>query len=67
MQKELTVFLICILALFADVLSLWQISNLWLTGFYGTSVTISLTVLACCLMLLAFALLRKIIEKLTVN
>ena len=67
MQKELTVFLICILALFADVLSLWQISNLWLNGFYGTSGTISLAVLACCLMFLAFALMRKIIEKLTAN
>lgn len=67
MQKELTVFLICILALFADVLSLWQISNLWLTGLYGSSVTISLAVLACCFMFLAFALLRKIIYKLIAN
>jgi hypothetical protein len=66
MQKELTVFLVCILALFADVLSLWQISNLW-QGFYGTSMTISLAVLGCCLMFLAFALLRKIIDKLTAN
>ncbi len=64
MQKELTVFLICILALFADVLGFWQVSNLWLTGFYGSSITISLAGLACCLMFLAFALLRKIIDKL---
>ena len=64
MQKELTVFLIGILALFADVLSIWQTSNLWLTGFYGTSLTISLAVLAACLMFLTFVCLRKIIVKL---
>lgn len=67
MQKELTVFLIGILALVADVLSIWQTSNLWLTGFYGTSVTISLAVLAGCLMLLTFVCLRKIIVKLTTD
>lgn len=67
MQKEVTVFLIGILALFADVLSIWQTSNLWLTGFYGTSLTISLAVLAACLMLLTFVCLRKIIEKLTTD
>ena len=65
MQKELTVFLIGILALFADVLSIWQTSNLWLDGFYGTSITISLAVLAAFLMLLTFVCLRKIIVKLT--
>lgn len=65
MQKELTVFLMGVLALFADVLSIWQTSNLWLTGFYGTSVTISLAVLAAFLMLLTFVCLRKIIVKLT--
>ena len=67
MQKELTVFLIGILALFADVLSIWQTSNLWLNGFYGTSITISLAVLAACLMLLTFVCLRKIIVKLTTD
>ncbi len=67
MQKELTVFLIGILALFADVLSIWQTSNLWLNGFYGTSLTISLAVLAACLMLLTFVCLRKIIVKLTID
>ena len=67
MQKELTVFLIGILALFADVLSIWQTSNLWLTGFYGTSLTISLAVLAACLMFLTFVCLRKIIVKLTAD
>lgn len=67
MQKELTVFLIGILALFADVLSIWQTSNLWLTSFYGTSLTISLAVLAACLMFLTFVCLRKIIDKLTTD
>ncbi len=67
MQKELTVFLIGILALFADVLSIWQTSNLWLNGFYGTSITISLAVLAAFLMLLTFVCLRKIIVKLTTD
>ncbi len=67
MQKELTVFLIGILALFADVLSIWQTSNLWLNGFYGTSLTISLAVLAAFLMLLTFVCLRKIIVKLTID
>ncbi len=67
MQKELTVFLICILALFAYVLSIWQTSNLWLNGFYGTSITIPLAVLAAFLMLLTFVCLRKIIVKLTTD
>ena len=67
MQKELTVFLIGILALVADVLSIWQTSNLWLNGFYGTSITISLAVLAACLMLLTFFCLRKIIVKITTD
>ena len=67
MQKELTIFLIGILALFADILSIRQTSNLWRSGFYGTSLTISLAILAACLMLLTFACLRKIIDKLTTD
>lgn len=32
MRREITVFLICMLAIFADALSGWQLVELWQTG-----------------------------------
>jgi len=69
MQKELTIFIICILALTADVLCLWQILNYRVNGtflideIYGGAVIISLAVIAFFLLWFSYLLLRKIIDQ----
>jgi len=69
MQKELTVFIICLLALFADALLLWQMANLRLGGhllkesFFGGTILASLILAALCLLWFSYALLRRIIDR----
>jgi len=68
MQKDATVFIICILALFADALGLWQILILWQNEkFYnesiGGAILTSLVILAICLLWFGYILLRKIIDR----
>lgn len=69
MQKELTVFIICILALAADVLCLWQILNFRVNGtflideIYGGAIITSLAVVAFFLLWFGYLLLRKIIDR----
>ena len=68
MQKEATVFIICILALFADVLCLWQILILWqsekfFNESFGGTIIVSLTLSALCLLWFGYVLLRKIIDR----
>jgi hypothetical protein len=69
MQKELTVFIICMLALFADALLFWRILNFRLDGnllidsFYGGTILASLILTALCLSWFGCVLLRKIIDR----
>ena len=69
MQKELTVFIICILALFADVLLLWQTvsfqfgGNLLKESFLGGTILAALILAALCLLWFSYALLRRIIDR----
>ncbi len=69
MQKELTIFIICILALIADVLCLWQILNFRVNGaflideIYGGAIITSLAVIAFFLVWFSYLLLRKIIDR----
>ncbi len=70
MQKEATVFIICILALFADVLCLWQILILWqsekfFNESFGGTIIVSLVLSALCLLWFSYVLLRKIIDRAT--
>ncbi len=67
MQKELTVFLICLLALAADVLCFQQAVNFHLRNVYDYTPTVSLTVLTVCLFVVGFVLLRKIISRMTLR
>ena len=64
MQKELTIFLICLLALAADVLYFQQMVNFRFGNAGDYSLTILLAVLTVCLLTLSFILLRKIISRL---
>ena len=69
MQKELTVFIICILVLFADVLLLWQTvsfqfgGNLLKESFLGGTILAALILAALCLLWFSYALLRRIIDR----
>ncbi len=68
MLKEVTVFIICILALFADVLCLWQILILWqsekfFNESFGGTIIVSLVLSALCLLWFGYVLLRKIIDR----
>ncbi len=69
MQKELTIFIICILALAADVLCLWQILNFRVNGIflideiYGGAIITSLAAGAFFLLWFGYLLLRKIIDR----
>ncbi len=70
MQKEMTVFLVCVLALFAEALGLWQILILWqserfFNETFGGAVIVSLVLSAFCLLWFSYVLLRKIIDRLT--
>ena len=67
MQKELTVFLICILALTADILYFRQTVNFQFRNVYDYTLTVSMAVLTVCLVLFGFVLLRKIISRLSSN
>lgn len=65
----MTVFIVGILALFADVLCLWQILNFRLNGtflideIYGGAIITLLAVVALCLVWSSYVLLRKIIDR----
>ena len=69
MQKELTVFIICLLALFADVLLLWQTlhfrvgETLLKDSFYGGVILALLILFALALMWFGYVLLRRIIDR----
>ncbi len=68
MQKEATVFIICILALFADVLCLWRILILWqsekfFNESFGGTIIVSLVLSALSLLWFGYVLLRKIIDR----
>ena len=69
MQKEMTIFIICILALCADVLLLWQTSgfrsggNLLKESFLGGTILAALILAALCLLWFSYALLRRIIDR----
>ena len=69
MQKDLTVFIICILALAADALCLWQILNFRVNGnflideIYGGAIITSLAVIAFFLLWFSYVLLRKMIDR----
>ena len=68
MQKETTIFIICILALFADTLGLWQIFVLWqsenfFNESFGGTIIVSLALSAVCLLWFSYSLLRKIIDR----
>ena len=69
MQKEMTVFIICVLALCADVLLIWQTlnirsgGNLLIDSFLGGTILASLILAALCLLWFSYALLRKIIDR----
>ena len=69
MQKELTVFIICILALFADALLFWQTlnfrhnGNLLIDSFYGGTILALLILAALCLLWFGYVLLRRIIDR----
>ena len=69
MQKELTVFIICILSLVADLLCLWQILNFRVNGaflvdeIYRGAIITSLAVMAFFLLWFSYLLLRKIIDR----
>ncbi len=69
MRKEMTIFIICVLAFSVDVLCLWQIFNFRLDGtflidkIYGGSVITLLAVAGLCLLRLNYVLLRKIIDR----
>lgn len=70
MQKELTGFFICVLALFAEALGLWQILILWqnerfYNDSFGGAIIVSLVLAAFCLLWFSYILLRKIIDRLT--
>ncbi len=67
MQKELTVFLICILALTADILYFQQTVNFQFSNIYDDALTVSMAVLTVCLVHFSFVLLRKIISRLSSN
>ncbi len=69
MQKQLTVFIICMLALFADVLLFWQTlnfrfnGNLLIDSFYGGAILALLILAALCFSWFGTILLRKIIDR----
>ncbi len=69
MQKELTVFIICMLALFADALLFWRVlyfrfnGNLLVDSFYGGAILVLLTLAALCFSWFSSILLRKIIDR----
>ena len=69
MQKELTVLIICLLALFADAVLFWQVLNFRLNGnllidsFYGGAILAVLILAALCLLWLICVLLRKLIDR----
>ncbi len=69
MQKELTVFIICMLALFADALLFWRVlyfrldGNLLIDSFYGGAILALLTLAALCFSWFGSVLLRKIIDR----
>jgi hypothetical protein len=68
MQKEMTVFMVCVLTLIADVLYLWQIlslrlnDKLFIDSFYGGTVLAVLILLALCLIWISSILIGKIIK-----
>ena len=69
MQKETTVLLICLLILFADILSIRQTIDLWLNEdflldkFPAIAILSSLGIFAGLLSLVNYALIRKIIVR----
>jgi hypothetical protein len=69
MQKELTVFIICVLTLCADVLLIWQTlnfrsgENLLIDSFLGGTILAALILVALCLLWFSYALLRRIIDR----
>ena len=68
MQKETTVLFICLLILFADILSIRQMFDLWLNGWIFTRfpavlVLSALGVFAVFLMWINYMLIRKIINR----
>ena len=70
MQKEITVFLICILALFAEALGFWQIlilfqSEKFLNDTFGGAIIVLILLSAVFLLWFSYVLLRKIIDRLT--
>jgi len=69
MQKEMPVFLICVLALCAEALGFWQILILWqgekcFNETFGVAIIVLLVLSAFCLLWFSYALLRKIIDRL---
>ena len=68
MQKELTVFIICLLALFADAFGLWQILILWrsesfFNQSFGGAIIVSLALAALSLLWFSSVLLRRMIDQ----
>ncbi|MEP6903680.1 MAG: hypothetical protein ABJA66_18300 [Actinomycetota bacterium] len=69
MPKETTIFIICLLALFADALFLWQTTsfrfggNLLIDNFYGGAMIAVQIAVALALLWLSYNLLRKIIDR----
>ena len=69
MQKELTIFIICMLALSADALLFWQIINLrsngntLVDGFYGGAILALLIVAALFFSWFGSVLLRRMIDR----
>ena len=69
MQKEMTVFIICVLALCADVLLIWQTTgfrlgeNLLKESFLGGTILAALILAALCLIWFSYGLLRRIIDR----
>jgi hypothetical protein len=69
MQKEMTIFIICVLTLCADVLLLWQIlnfrsgENLLIDSFLGGAILAALILIALSLLWFSYVLLRKIIDR----
>ena len=69
MQKELTVCIICLLALCADVLLIWQTASFQMGGnllkesFLGGTILAVLILAALFLLWFSYALLRRIIDR----
>ena len=69
MQKELTVFIICLLALCADVLLPWQTASFQMGGnllkesFLGGTILAALILCGLCLLWFSYWLLRRIISR----